>query len=133
MWLARGFVVAVVVAVYFLSLFANRSVFTLGIWCFSGFASLFPIVFAALYCRRLTAAGAVSGIVTAAATWYFLFRESSFGANGSYALSIPFTESIEVMPVVLMFALTIVAMVVTSWLTSPPSKETLDKFFPEST
>jgi len=125
--------VVIVVAVYFLSLIANRSVFTLGIWCFSGFASLFPVVFAALYWRRLTAAGAVSGIVTTAATWYFLFRESKFGANGSYALNIPFTEGIQVMPVVLMFLLTAVAMVVTSWLTRPPSKETLEKFFPEST
>jgi SSS family solute:Na+ symporter len=133
MWLARGFVVLIVVAVYLLSLVANRSVFTLGIWCFSGFASLFPVVFAALYWRRLTAAGAVSGIVTAAATWYFLFRESNFGANGAYALGIPFTEGIEVMPVVLMFCLTLVSMVATSWLTRPPSKETLQKFFPEST
>jgi len=132
-WLARGFVVVVVVAVYCFSLIANRSVFTLGIWCFSGFASLFPVVFAALYWRRLTAAGAVSGIVTAAATWYFLFRESNFGANGSYALNIPMTGGIQVMPVVLMFALTVVSMVVTSRLTRPPSKETLEKFFPEST
>jgi SSS family solute:Na+ symporter len=132
MWLARGFVVAIVVAVYFLSLIANRSVFTLGIWCFSGFASLFPVVFAALYWQRLTAAGAVSGIATAAATWYFLFSKSKFGADGSYALGIPFTEGIEVMPVVLMFALTSVAMVATSLLTRPPSKETLEKFFPDS-
>jgi len=65
------------------------------------------------------------------ATWYFLFRESKFGANSSYALNIPIAENLQVMPVVLMFALTIVSMVVTSWLTRPPSKETLQKFFPE--
>ncbi len=130
-WLARGFVVAVVVAVYLVSLVSNQSVFTLGIWCFSGFASLFPVVFAALYWRRLTAAGAVSGIATAAATWYYLFRESGFGADRSYALNLPFTDGAQVMPVVLMFASTIVSMVVTSLLTRPPSQETLNKFFPQ--
>ena len=30
----------------------------MGVWCFSGFASLFPLVFLALYWKRITAAGA---------------------------------------------------------------------------
>ena len=39
--LARCFIVGVVAVTYLLSLAQPRHVFTLGIWCFSGFASLF--------------------------------------------------------------------------------------------
>ena len=40
--------------------------FTLGVWCFSGFASLFPLVFAAIYWRRVTKAGAIASVVVTA-------------------------------------------------------------------
>ncbi|MEL7265790.1 MAG: sodium:solute symporter family protein, partial [Planctomycetota bacterium] len=57
-WINRGFIIAIVAVTYFLCSGNNRSVFALGIWCYSGFSALFPIVFAALYWRRLSAAGA---------------------------------------------------------------------------
>ena len=49
--IARYFVVGVVIVAYLLSLalMKTASVFNLGMWCFSGFTALFPIVFAALY------------------------------------------------------------------------------------
>lgn len=131
-WLARLFVVIIVAVVYFISLQGYTSVFSMGVWCFSGFASLFPVVFAALYWRRLTAAGAISAILTAAGSWFYLFRESGYGKIGDYAIEIPGVKNAEVMPVVIIFSLTIVAMVVTSLITKPPSRETLAKFFPES-
>ena len=38
---------------------ANRAnVFDLAVWCFSGFSALFPLVFAAVYWKRATKAGA---------------------------------------------------------------------------
>jgi hypothetical protein len=40
-------------------------------------------------------------------------------------------EDIEVMPVVAIFLCTLVAMVGTSLMTSPPSDKTLAKFFPK--
>ncbi|QEG24192.1 sodium:solute symporter family protein [Mariniblastus fucicola] len=128
-WIARVFIILIVVITY---IFAQYSwdVFVLGVWCFSGFAALFPIIFAALYWKRLTAAGAVSGILAAAGSWYLLFQESKFGADRGYALTIPGTE-LQIMPVVAIFACTLLAMVVTSFVTKMPSKETLDRFFPE--
>ncbi|MCH7721085.1 MAG: sodium:solute symporter family protein, partial [Planctomycetes bacterium] len=56
--LGRVFVIMVVAATYLIALRAPRSVFQLGVWCFTGFAGLFPIVFAAVYWRRSTKWGA---------------------------------------------------------------------------
>ncbi len=77
---------------YWLSLQGYRSVFVLGVWCFSGFAALFPLVFAALYWKRLTAAGAVSGILAMIGSWLYLFRDSEWGGNRDYAIHLPFGE-----------------------------------------
>ncbi|MEM6799533.1 MAG: sodium:solute symporter family protein, partial [Planctomycetota bacterium] len=54
----RGFIIGIVALTYLLSLSNNRSVFALAVWCFSGFSSLFPLVFASVYWRGLTKAGA---------------------------------------------------------------------------
>ncbi len=127
--IARTFIVLVVAVTYVLAQY-ELSVFVLGVWCFSGFAALFPIVFAALYWRRLTAAGAISGILAAAGSWFMLFQDAEFGFDGGYCLTIPYTE-FEIMPVVAILACSILAMVVTSFITKAPSQETLAKFFPE--
>ena len=47
-WIARGFVILIVAVTYVLSLQGYRSVFAMAVWCFTGFAALFPIIFAAL-------------------------------------------------------------------------------------
>ena len=63
---ARGFIVAIVAAVYLVFRWAEpRHVFTLGVWCFSGFTGLFPLVVAALYWRRTTKAGAMASVAAA--------------------------------------------------------------------
>ena len=85
--LARIFIIAIVAITYGLSLFPQRGVFGLGVWCFSGFASLFPLVCAAIYWRRLTKAGAFAGILTTILVWSLLFWKSGFGANSHYAVS----------------------------------------------
>lgn len=128
--LARGFIVAIVAATYVLGLFPQRSVFGMGVWCFSGFASLFPIVFAAIYWRRLSAAGACAGVLATMASWLLLFWKSDFGANSQY--SVKFTidgNSFEVMPIAVTFACSLVATVGVSLVTRPPGDATLDKFF----
>ena len=128
-WIARIFIILIVVVTYVLSQY-KWDVFVLGVWCFSGFSALFPIVFAALYWKRLTAAGAVSGILAAAGSWFVLFRDADYGFDRGYALKVPFTE-LEIMPVVAIFACATLAMVVTSFITRPPSEKTLAKFFKE--
>ena len=63
--MARLFIIGIVLVTYLLSLAEPRRVFQMGVWCFSGFSSLFPLVFAAVYWRRLTAAGAFAGVIAA--------------------------------------------------------------------
>jgi SSS family solute:Na+ symporter len=125
-WIARAFVILIVAVTYWLSLKGYKSVFTLGVWCFSGFASLFPLVFAALYWRKLTAAGALSAVLAMVGSWLYLFRDSGWGADTKYVINV---GGFEIMPVVAIFMCTLVAMVATSLMTSPPSEKTLAKFF----
>ncbi len=121
--LARGFIILVVAATYLLSLQGYKSVFELGVWCFSGFASLFPLVFAALYWRRLTAAGAAAGILATIGVWLYLFRKAGYGEDTQFAVA-------GMEPVVAIFACSLIAMVLVSLATKPPSEATLAKFFP---
>jgi SSS family solute:Na+ symporter len=121
--IGRLFVLAVVVVSYLLSRVAEgTSVFALGVWCFSGFASLFPLVFASLYWRRVTKAGAIASVLAAAVVWLLLFREADWGANRTYLF-------LGMMPVASIFAASAAALVVVSLATRPPSQPTLERFF----
>jgi SSS family solute:Na+ symporter len=122
-WLARLFVVLVVAVTYTISLFAKQGVFWLGIWCFTGFASLFPLVLAALYWRRLTAAGAYASVITMVGSWIYFFVQSGYGENAEYRVA-------GMMPVAPIMAAAAVALVLVSLVTRPPSAATLAKFFP---
>ena len=122
-WLARGFIVAIVAITYALSCFEPRRVFTLGIWCFSGFAGLVPLVVACLYWPRVTKAGAYASIIALAASWLMLFRASGWAANPGYTFA-------GTLPVVTMFLVATIALIVVSLTTRPPGRETLQKFFP---
>ena len=124
--LARGFIVAIVAVTYLLSLFEPRSVFAMGVWCFSGFSSLFPLVFAALYWKRLTKYGAIASVLTAVGIWAYLFWQSGFGRERSFSVNL---FGYETMPVATIFAGSLVALVVVSLVTPPPSEKTLAKFF----
>ncbi len=124
--LARGFVVAIVVLTYLLSLAEPRQVFKMGVWCFSGFGSLFPLVFAALYWKRVTKAGAYACVILTAVTWFVLFAKSGYGKT--YLLLTDY----KLMPATLMFAVSVVSLVVVSLLTRPPSEKTINRFFMKS-
>ena len=129
---ARSFVIAVVVATYVFSLVLPRSVFELGLWSFAGFTGLFPLVFAAIYWRRLSAAGAISSVVTTLVVWLILFYRSGFG--GKYAfperpIELGLVTIPQLHPVVTVFVASAVSLVVISWLTKPPTNSTLSKFF----
>ena len=131
----RFFIIGIVVLTYFLSLGNVRSVFALGVWCFSGFTALFPIVVAALYWRGLSAAGAISGIFAAITSWCILFYQGSQvpieqGGLSKFVLKLPIGgESYEIMPVVAMMISSAVTMVLVSLCTAKPSEEKLAKFF----
>jgi SSS family solute:Na+ symporter len=124
--LGRSLVVAIVLVAYAAAQLAPRSVFTLGVWCFSGFSSLFPLVFAALYWKRVTKAGAMAGIVAAAVVWVLLFADAGWGANEEYLF-------LGMMPVVTIFAASAIALVGVSLVTAPPAPEVIERFFPSRT
>ncbi|QDT13759.1 sodium:solute symporter family protein [Planctomycetes bacterium K23_9] len=132
---ARGFVIAVVVATYLLSLVLPRSVFDLGLWSFAGFTGLFPLVFAAIYWRRLSAAGAICSAIATFASWGVLFYRSDFGGNPRYSFpespvrAGDFTLIPPLHPVVTVFVISAFVIVVVSLLTKAPKESTLKKFF----
>jgi SSS family solute:Na+ symporter len=119
----RIFVVLILVSVYLLSLVSDRSIFRLGIWAFTGFAALFPVVAAALFWRRSTKYGAMASILAVALSWtYFFFsyegQNQTIGDTGT-------------LPVVLILAASALAMIVGSLLTKAPDQQHLLKFFSE--
>ncbi len=122
--LGRTFVVVIVLVSYLLSLAEPRSVFILGVWCFSGFSGLFPLVFASLYWKRTTKAGAIASVLATAAAWLLLFRQSGWAGDDSYLF-------LGMMPVVTIVAVSAAVLVVVSLVTRPPNEETLRRFFPE--
>ena len=121
--LARGFIVGIVVVCYLLALVAPRSVFDLGIWCFSGFASLVPLAVAAIYWKRLSIAGAYASILVTGVLWAYFFWDSDFAANDKYTV-------FGMLPVGAMFVASAVSLVAVSLITKPPSDATLRRFFP---
>ncbi len=134
---ARYFIVAIVVATFLLSLVLPRAVFDLGLWSFSGFTGLFPLVLAAIYWKRLTAAGAIASVLTTVGCWGYLFYRSEFGSNARYGFpeaSIELVAGWSVPPLLPVVSITVasaVVLVVVSLLTRPPSDQVLAKFFPD--
>jgi SSS family solute:Na+ symporter len=118
----RYFVIALLAATYLLSLVSNRSIFGLGIWSFTGFASLFPIVVAALYWRRSTKQGAWAVVLTVAALWTY-FLSKGWGTPG-YSVA-----GTGIMPVAVILAAAILAMIVGSLWSPQPDPRLLNKFF----
>ena len=123
-FIARCFIVVIVAVTYILAMLAkNANVFDLAIWCFSGFSALFPVIFAALYWKRTTKQGAIASIIAALLTWLYYFHESGYG--GEYMVGPG------IVPAAICFGASAVVLIAVSLITKPPSKETLDKFFPK--
>ncbi len=122
-FLARCFIVGIVTITYLLSLAEPRQVFPLGIWCFTGFSGLFPLVCASIYWKRCTRAGALASVFVMAISWTLLFHASDYGADGSYLF-------LGVLPVATVFMASLFALVGVSLVTQTPSEATIQKFFP---
>lgn len=130
----RVFVIVIVLASWLLTLVLQKvPIFTLAIWCFSGFSALFPLVFAALYWKRLTKWGAyasiIAGIGSGIAFYIYNGREHGFASRVEPEVHIPFTQDWSVVPAAPMVIFAAIALVVVSLLTPPPSRATVDKFF----
>ncbi len=120
----RVFVIAIVIITYVLGLYLaeSRSVFNIGVWCFTGFASLSPLVFAALYWKRATKLGAYASILTTVVLGLWMCWQSDFGAIADYTV-------FGMMPVATLIGASTLAMVVVSLMTPQVSPRTVDRFF----
>ncbi len=129
-WIARGFILAVVACTYLLALALMNSaqVFDLGVWCFSGFAGLFPLIVAALYWKRTTAAGAFACVISTVLVWSILFYRDIIAAKPAGAASDE-TLIFGLMPVALIIAVSALSLVLVSLMTKKPGDDTIRKFF----
>ncbi len=124
--LARCFVVGVVAVAYVLSLLlANSSVFNLGLWCFSGFTALFPILFAALYWKRVTVVGAYACIGVTTVLWFYWFQQSGWGSDKGYSV-------LGMLPVAPLTLASMTALIAGSLLSRPPENRLINRFFPRA-
>lgn len=134
--LARTFIIAIVAVTYLLSLFKPPSVFALGVWCFSGFAALFPLILAALYWRGLTKWGAYASVLATISAWLYFFLDAAVGgvkAIRTYTVDITVGgQTYETMAVLWIFLASAIALVAVSLVTPRPKDATLAKFFPTS-
>lgn len=137
LWIGRSFVIAVVILTYVISLVAQgKAIFPLAVWCFSGYASLFPIVFASLYWRRTSKWGVIAAVLVTAGVWFYFFQESGYGDE--HLLLVDWFEENKglkhpvegIMPVAVMFMSCLITLIVGSLLTPAPAKKTIDLFFP---
>jgi solute:Na+ symporter, SSS family len=124
--LGRIFAATFVALGYLLSLVTNRSIFRLGIWCFTGFASLFPLIIAALFWKRSNKYGAFAAIFSVIALWLFFFIKA--GNDQNYTLG-----GTGIMPVVLMITVSSLVLIIVSLVTPAPSEDCIMKFFPRTT
>jgi SSS family solute:Na+ symporter len=120
--LARSFVVFFIGITYVLSLVSNRSIFRLGVWCFTGFSSLFPLLIAAIYWKRSTKYGAAASIFSVIILWIYFYVRA--GNVPDYSLA-----ETGIMPVAMMLMVSSLMLVIVSLLTPAPSQRTLKKFF----
>jgi len=120
--MARCFIVIVVCLTYGLTLLEPRRIFTLGVWCFSGFASLFPLIFAALYWRRATRAGAIASVLAAVSSWAVLFARANYGLTPDFLV-------MDMMPVTWMILASSATMFVVSLASLPLPPNHVDRFF----
>jgi SSS family solute:Na+ symporter len=114
---------------YWLAMHPPPNVFDLGVWCFSGFAGLFPLVLASIYWKRVTTAGAFASVLAMLATWGVLFWRGLVrpALEGAKAIEEPLV--LGVMPVVWVVLAAGVALVVVSLATRPPTEATIRKYF----
>lgn len=123
----RIFVILIVLVSWLVTLLMRQvPIFTLAVWCFSGFSALFPLVFAALYWKRCTKWGAYASILVGIGSGvaFYIMNGQAHG----------FTSRVEpeiwgLVPAAPMVIFAAIAMVVVSLLTQPPSKATVEKFF----
>ncbi len=116
-WGRLGVALVMVVA-FVLAITVESTIFRLGIWSFTGFTGLLPLVLAALYWRRSTATGAVACLLTTAIGWSVLLWRSWGHGHGAP-------------PIAQLLLASAAALLLGSWFSQAPSTAHLGRFFGE--
>jgi SSS family solute:Na+ symporter len=126
---SRAFILGIMGLSYWLAMYPPPNVFDLGVWCFSGFAGLFPLVLAAIYWKRVTTAGAFASVLAMLGVWGVLFYRGLIlpALEGSKSIEEPLVLGL--MPVFWVVLAAGVSLVLVSLATRPPSEATLRKYF----
>ena len=117
--LGRVFVLGIALAAFAIGLAELGTVFSVGVWCFTGFAGLVPVAFAAVHWRRSNKHGAMAAIVAVAGLWLY-FLDDAIG--GGFLI-------LGMLPVTLIFSVSVAVLVGVTLVTPPPDRETVEKFF----
>ncbi|HZR21379.1 MAG TPA: sodium:solute symporter family protein [Verrucomicrobiae bacterium] len=145
---ARGFIVAVTLIAYLIALKTPESIFELAVrFAFSGFAAMAPVMIAALFWKRSTKYGALASTLWVAAwlvlTWYLQSVSDGMapkpgqpavlvfpGLGHLFERSTANVTSYGFLPVVPMVFGSALLMFLVSLMTPPPSRATIEKYFP---
>jgi SSS family solute:Na+ symporter len=142
----RAFVVIITVVAYVAALYMPESIFSLAIqYAFTGFCSLAPLLVATLFWRGSTKWGALASTLWSAAgvIGVAVFQAMvpappsgpptlvwSVGGLDLLARTPGGTAILGFMPVVPMVLVSVLLMLVVSWLTPKPSAATIERYFP---
>jgi SSS family solute:Na+ symporter len=145
---ARGFILVVTAIAYLVALVTPESIFELAVrFAFSGFAAMAPVMIAALFWKRSTKYGALASTLWVAAwlvlIWYLQRISDGTAPKPGQPMVLIFpalghlfertTANVTVfgfLPVVPMVLGSAVLMILGSLLTPPPSRQTIEKYFP---
>lgn len=148
-YFGRAFILLITVVAFIIALNTKANIFELAVrFAFSGFAAMSPVMLAALFWKRSTKVGALFSTLTVAGMLiggYILSRiyhmpedaKAPFApiwkSGETLVLSIMKNDDIRVFgmnSVVPMVVGSAIAMVIGSLLTQPPSRATIEKYFP---
>jgi len=118
----RIFVAGLLVVTFAISLVVPSSIFKFGIWSFTGFAALFPVVLAAVFWKRSTRVGAIATVISVAVMWVYFFVRG-WDVPG-YTVA-----GTGIMPVAVMLIVATTVMITVSLMTRPPSTRVVERFF----
>ena len=126
MWLARISVVVISGIAVLLAWNPDSSVFRIVSFAWAGFGAAFgPVVLAALFWKRTTNAGAISGMITGGVTVFiYKWLRDGLGGTGGYIDGTIF-DIYELLPA---FVLGTLVIIVVSLLTKKPEREIEDAF-----
>jgi SSS family solute:Na+ symporter len=146
-YIARAFVVALLAIVFVAAQFADqRTIFGTGIWCFTAFSSLFPILLAALFWKRSTRVGISASALCVLVLVPLFYCLANYGQEEKYTVTgwgqfvhqvnNLFTKGSNtefsadgVLPVAVILPAAAFVLVAVSLVTRPPGHATLARFF----